>query len=65
MCYNLPMKSKYQIRKNGKCYCGFDDKNLMYSDETLKSMRAAGYKLYIDGKLHRNNSKNLKKQKDG
>lgn len=53
------MKNKYQIRKDGKGYCGFNDKSLMYSDETLKSMRSAGYKLYVDGKLYKK-SKNKK-----
>ena len=54
-------KHKFEIRKNGQSYCGFDDKSLMYSESTLKSMRDAGYKLYVDGKLY----KKSKKQKDG
>ena len=45
--------SKYEIRKDGKAYCGFDDESCMYDKETLKAMRDAGYKLYIDGKLAR------------
>lgn len=43
--------SKYEIRKDGKAYCGFDDESCMYDKETLKAMRSAGFKLYIDGKL--------------
>lgn len=45
--------SKYEIRKDGKTYCGFDDESCMYDKETLKAMRSAGFKLYIDGKLAR------------
>ena len=45
--------SKYEIRKDGKTYCGFDDESCMYDKETLKAMRDAGYKLYMDGKLTR------------
>lgn len=43
--------SKYEIRKDGKAYCGFDDESCMYDKETLKAMRSAGFKLYINGKL--------------
>ena len=45
--------SKYEIRKDGVAYCGFDDESCMYDKETLKTMREAGYKLYINGKLAR------------
>lgn len=45
--------SKYEIRKDGKVYCGFDDELCMYSKEVLKNMREAGYKLYVDGKLYK------------
>ena len=49
--------SKYEIRKDGVTYCGFDDESCMYSDETLKNMRDAGYKLYVDGKLAKKEKK--------
>ena len=45
--------SKYQIRKDGRPYAGWDDPALTPGKETLKSMKAAGYRLYIDGKLQR------------
>ena len=41
---------KYEIKKDGKSYCSFDDESCMYDKETLKQMRSAGFKLYIDGK---------------
>lgn len=47
--------SKYEIRKDGIIYCGYDDESCGYDKETLKSMRSAGYKLYIDGKLAKTN----------
>ena len=53
--------SKYEIRKDGVAYCGFDDEDCMYDKETLKQMRSEGYKLYIDGKLARGQ----KNKKDG
>ena len=55
--------SKYEIRKDGVAYCGFDDESCMYDKETLKAMRLAGYKLYIDGKLARGQKINEKEQK--
>lgn len=55
--------SKYEIRKDGKAYCGFDDESCMYDKETLKAMRDAGFKLYIDGKLARA-QKNRKDNED-
>jgi hypothetical protein len=55
--------SKYEIRKDGVAYCGFNDESCMYDKETLKAMSAAGYKLYIDGKLARS-QKNSKKEQN-
>lgn len=55
--------SKYEIRKDGKAYCGFDDESCMYDKETLKAMRDTGFKLYIDGKLARA-QKNRKDNED-
>lgn len=54
--------SKYEIRKDGVAYCGFNDESLMYDKETLKQMNAEGYKLYIDGKLARGQKKSNKEQ---
>lgn len=56
--------SKYEIRKDGKTYCGFDDESCIYDKETLKAMRDAGYKLYIDGKLSRAQRTNKKDSDD-
>ena len=52
--------SKYEVRKDGIVYCGFDDESCMYSKDALKTMRDAGYKLYIDGKLARGQKNNEK-----
>ena len=55
--------SKYEIRKDGVAWCGFNDESCMYDKETLKAMRAAGYKLYIDGKPARTQKNTEKEQK--
>jgi len=45
--------AKYEIRKDGKIYRSWTDPTCTPDRETLKSMREAGYRLYIDGKLQR------------
>lgn len=41
--------SKYEIRKDGKVYAHWDDPSYLPDPATLKSMKAAGYRLYVDG----------------
>lgn len=41
---------KYSIRKNGRIYAQSDEANCGYSKEILRSMAAAGYFLFQDGK---------------
>lgn len=48
-----PPPRKYSIRKDGKVYASWDDPAQTYPKETLRSMKQAGYRLYIDGKLQR------------
>ena len=43
----------YEIRKDGVTYMSWRDPLCGYSKETLRSMKSAGYRLYIDGKLQR------------
>ena len=45
--------SKYEIRKEGKVFSCWEDPSLTPNKETLKNMKAAGYRLYIDGKLQK------------
>lgn len=45
--------SKFEIRKDGKVFARWDDPRLTPNQGTLKSMKAAGYRLYIDGKLQK------------
>lgn len=45
--------SKYEIRKDGVVYAHWDDPSCTPGKETLKNMKAAGYRLYIDGKLQK------------
>lgn len=44
---------KYSIRKDGKVCMAWDDPGLTYPRETLRAMKAAGYRLYVDGRLQR------------
>ena len=43
----------YEIRKDGKVYMRWTDPACGYPRETLRSMKEAGYRLYIDDKLQR------------
>ena len=43
----------YEIRKEGRVYMRWYDPALTYPKETLKSMKQAGYRLFIDGKMQR------------
>ena len=47
----MGMKHKYEIKKDGKVIVSYDDERCHYSVETLRNMRQNGYKLYIDGKM--------------
>ena len=44
---------KYQVRKDGQPCAGWDDPACTPDRATLKSMKTAGYRLYLDGKLQR------------
>lgn len=55
-------KHKYEIIKDGKLYCSYDDDRLHYDESTLKNMKSAGYKVYINGKLWKE-SKKIKRVK--
>lgn len=43
----------HEIRKDGKTMMSWRDPSCGYPPETLKNMKANGYRLYIDGKLQR------------
>lgn len=45
--------SKYEIRKDGKVFASWDDPHLTPDKDTLKTMKNAGYRLYIGGKLQK------------
>lgn len=44
---------RYEIRKDGRPYASWTDPSLTYPKEILQSMKRAGYRLYLDGKLQR------------
>lgn len=43
--------SGIEVRKDGRVVCVCADESCLYPDEIMKSMKAAGYKFYQDGKL--------------
>lgn len=51
--FSLPGEHHYEIRKEGLTYMSWNHPSCGYSRETLKNMREAGYRLYVDGKLQR------------
>lgn len=42
---------KIEVRKDGKVICVCADETCLYPADVMKSMKAAGYKFYQDGKL--------------
>ena len=44
---------KYEIRKDGKTFARWELPELTPPPEILRSMKAAGYRLYINGRLQR------------
>lgn len=47
------MLHEIEARKNGKVECVYADESCLPDKETIKIMKAAGYKLYQDGKLYK------------
>ena len=43
--------TKYEIRKDGITYMSWTDPSCAPDPKTLKSMKAAGFRLYANGKL--------------
>lgn len=43
----------YEIRKDGRTYVRSNAPDCGYTAAQLKSLRAAGYRLYADGKLQK------------
>ena len=44
------MADTWEIRKGGKAVVSSPVKNCGYSDETLRQLQRAGYRLYLNGK---------------
>ena len=44
---------KFEIRKEGKIFARWELPELTPPPEILRNMKAAGYRLYIDGRLQR------------
>lgn len=48
---------KWEIKKDGETKCHGDCLQSLPSDKTLAGIRAAGYKVYIDGQLSKGQRK--------
>lgn len=44
---------KYEVRKDGKVYMTTIHKEVAYSADIERSMRKAGYEIFVDGKKKR------------
>lgn len=44
---------KWEIKKDGVTVCHGESEATYPNNETLKSLAAAGYKIYLDGKLQK------------
>jgi hypothetical protein len=42
-----------EVRKDGIVKCVYMDESVMPDNDTIKHMKAAGYKFYQDGKLYK------------
>jgi len=49
---------KYEVLKDGKKYFSTEHDSCFYTDETVRIMISAGYKVYKEGKIY--NPKNKK-----
>ena len=47
------MDHRIEARKNGVTYCSYFDESCLPDNETIKAMKAAGYKFYQNGKLYK------------
>jgi hypothetical protein len=47
------MQKQIEARKNGIVYCVYTDKSLLPDKDTMKDMKAAGYKFYQNGKIYK------------
>ena len=45
--------SPIEIRRDGVVVCVCADESCLYEDWIMKEMKAAGYKLYQDGKVYK------------
>ena len=45
--------SPIEARKDGVVYCVYIDETVLPDAETIRNVKAAGYKLYQDGKLYK------------
>lgn len=47
------MSENLEVRKDGTTYCVYIGEACFPDEDTMKSMKAGGYKLYMDGKIYK------------
>lgn len=45
--------AEIEVRRDGVVVCVCTDESCLYSAETMKNMKASGYKFYQDGKIYK------------
>ena len=46
-------ESPIEVRKDGIVYCVYADTSVLPDKETIKNIKAAGYKFYQNGKIYK------------
>lgn len=49
----IKIMGEIEVRKDGKVYCVYVDETMLPDMDTMRSIKAAGYKFYKDGKIYR------------
>ena len=50
---------KFEVKKNGATLMQTEEENCIPDKETRDDMRKAGYKLYLDGKIYKEQNKRV------
>lgn len=53
--------AKWEVKKDGETKCYGDALESLPNDEVLATLQDCGYKIYVDGKLHKVQKKGRKK----
>lgn len=54
---------KWEVKKDGESKCYGDSLDTLPNEDVLQTLRECGYKVYIDGKLHKEQKKGKRNAK--